>query len=115
MSGRRARYGVGIGDRVRVAGVPHLVIGVSGTLVRMADRAGNVCSVLVTELLGDARYELVDGPSARPAAVPAGLEGLPAGAVEEARWWEAHIAEVVYGVSPDALPGAGRGRVMTRR
>ena len=106
MSGRRARYGVGIGDRVRVAAVPHLVIGVSGTLVRMADPAGNVCSVMVTELLTDDRYELVDGPSARRAAVPAGLEGLPAGAVGQARWWETHIAEVVYGVSPDAPPGS---------
>jgi transposase InsO family protein len=106
VSGRAVRYGVGIGDRLRVAGEPHLVIGVSGTLVRMADTAGNVRSVMVTELLSDDRYELVDGPSARPAAVPAGLEGLPPGPVEEARWWEAHIAEVVYGVPPDAPPGA---------
>jgi putative transposase len=105
VSGRAARYGVGIGDRVRVAGEPHLVIGVSGTLVRMADTAGNVRSVMVTELLSGDRYELVDGPSARPAVVPAGLEGLPAGPVEEARWWEAHIAEVAYGVPPDAPPG----------
>jgi transposase InsO family protein len=96
---------VGIGDRIRVAGVPHLVIGVSGTLVRMADPAGNVCSVMVTELLGDDRYELVDGPSARRPAVQAGLEGLPADAVAEARQWEAHIAEVVYGMPPDAPPG----------
>lgn len=35
----------------------------------------------------------------------AGLESLPAGAVEQARWWETHIAEVVYGVPPDASPG----------
>jgi transposase InsO family protein len=99
------RYGVGIGDRVRVAGVPHLVIGVTGTLVRMADPDGNVSSVMVTELLGDDRYELVGGPSARPPAAPGGLEALPAGAAEEARWWEAHIAEVVYGVPPDSPPG----------
>jgi len=105
VSGRAVRYGVGIGDRVRVAGVPHLVIGVSGTLVRMADPAGNVRSVMVTELLADERYELVDGPSARLARVQAGLEGLPAGAVEQARWWETHIAEVVYGIPPDAPPG----------
>jgi transposase InsO family protein len=105
VSGRAVRYGVGIGDRVRVAGEPHLVIGVSGTLVRLADPAGNVRSVMMTELLAGDRYELVDGPSARPAAVPGGLEGLPGGAVEQARWWEAHIAEVVYGVPPDVPPG----------
>ena len=34
-----------------------------------------------------------------------GLEGLPAAAVEEASWWEAHIVEVVYGLPPDAPPG----------
>ena len=99
------RYGVGIGDRVKVAGVPHLVIGVTGTLVRMADPDGNVSSVMVTELLVDDRYELVGGPSARPASTPGGLEALSAGAAEEARWWEAHIAEVVYGVPPDSPPG----------
>ena len=105
MSGRKARYGIGVGDRVRVAGEPHLVIGVSGTLVRMASPAGNVLEVTVAGLLGDARFELADGPRARPPAARAGLEALPAGAAEEARWWEPHIAEVVYGVPPDALPG----------
>ena len=30
---------------------------------------------------------------------------MPAAAVEEASWWEAHIAEVVYGLRPDAPAG----------
>jgi transposase InsO family protein len=105
VSGRAVRHGIGIGDRVRVAGEPHLVIGVSGTLVRMADRAGHVTEVTVAGLAGDARFELADGPRARPAPPRAGLEALPAAAAEEARWWEPHIAEVVYGVPPDSLPG----------
>ena len=43
-----------------------------------------------------------------------GLEGLPAAAVEEASWWEAHIVEVVYGLPPDAPRGRGRNRSTTR-
>ncbi len=104
MSGARRRR-VGIGDRVRVGGVPSVVIGVSGMVVRLADEAGTVQAVTVTELASDPRFEIA------AAAVPGtprreiGLEGLPAAAAEEASWWEAHIAEVVYGVPPDAPIG----------
>jgi hypothetical protein len=31
--------------------------------------------------------------------------GLPPEAVEKARWWEAHIIEVVDGTPPDAAAG----------
>ncbi|WP_420497794.1 Mu transposase C-terminal domain-containing protein [Parafrankia soli] len=34
------------------------------------------------------------------------MEGLPAAAVEAASWWESHIAEVVYGLRPDAPAGS---------
>ena len=37
MSAPRRRRRVGVGDRVRVDGVTHIVIGVSGTQVRLAD------------------------------------------------------------------------------
>ena len=33
------------------------------------------------------------------------LDGLPAEAVEEARWWERHIVEVPTGVPPDTGEG----------
>lgn len=105
MSARRARHGIAVGDRVRVAGEPHLVVGVSGTLVRMASRAGDVVEATVTSLVADARFELADAPRDRRPAARAGLDALPAAAAEEAGWWEPHIAEVVYGLPPDAAPG----------
>ena len=38
-------------------------------------------------------------------AARTGLAGLPPEAVEQARWWEAHIIEVVDGTPPDAPAG----------
>lgn len=102
--GRRRR--LGIADRIRVEGVPHVVIGVSGTTVRMADEAGNVRSETVTVLLSDDRFDLVEdagGGSDRPEV---GVDGLPEAVIERAGWWERHIAEVVYGLAPDVPPGA---------
>ncbi|MBO0775387.1 MAG: transposase [Actinobacteria bacterium] len=45
------------------------------------------------------------GPGGHPAP-RTGLAGLPPEAVERARWWEAHIIEVVDGTPPDAPAGA---------
>jgi hypothetical protein len=106
MSTPRHRRRVGVGARVRVEGVGHIVIGVSGTRVRLADEAGTVQTVTVTELASDARFELIDTDVPGVARPEVGLEGLPAAAVEEASWWEAHIVEVVYGMPPDAPAGA---------
>ena len=105
MSARPGR--LGIGDRVGVRGAPYVVVGVSGTRVRLAGGDGTVLSVTVTDILADPRYELAGAgiSSAAPAVarpLQIGVEGLPA--VEQARWWEGHIAEVVYGLPPEA-PG----------
>ena len=108
MSGARRR-GVGVGDRVRVDGVASVVIGVTGTRVRLADEAGAVRTVTVTELACGSRFEIAAPASRRGPRPEIGLEGLPAAAVGEASWWEAHIAEVVYGLPPDA-PGGARPR-----
>ena len=103
MSGVRRR--LGIGDRVRVDGVPCVVISVSGAGVRLAGEGGEVRTVPAAELACDPRLEIMAAPVPRGLRRDAGLEGLPAAAVEDASWWEAHIAEVVYGVPPGAPAG----------
>jgi transposase InsO family protein len=102
--GRRRR--VAVGDRVRVDGVGHVVIGVTGTRVRLADGAGTVRTVTVTELVTDARFELSGTQVPAVGRPGVGLEGLPAAAAGEASWWQAHLAEVVFGLPPDAPAGA---------
>ena len=104
MSGVRRRR-VGVGDRVLVGGTPNVVVSVSGTRVRLADDEGVVRTVTAAELAGDPRFEIAAAASPRGPRPEIGLEGLPAAAVEEASWWEAHIAEVVYGLRPDAPAG----------
>jgi transposase InsO family protein len=106
VSGARRRR-VGIGDRILVGGTPSVVVSVSGTRVRLADEVGAVRTVTAAELAADPRFEIT-APAASPREPwpEIGPEGLPAAAVEEASWWEAHIAEVVYGLPPDAPAGA---------
>jgi transposase InsO family protein len=104
VSGVRRRR-VGVGDRILVGGMPNVVVSVSGTRVRLADDEGAVRTVMAAELAADPRFEIAAAASPRGPRPEIGLEGLPAAAVEEASWWEAHIAEVVYGLRPDAPAG----------
>ena len=104
MSAARRR-GVGIGDRILAGGIPNVVVSVSGTHVRLADDAGAVQTVTAADLADSTRFAIPSPASPRGPRPETGLEGLPAAAVEEASWWEAHIAEVVYGLRPDAPPG----------
>jgi transposase InsO family protein len=103
VSGARRRR-AGIGDRVLVAGVPNVVISVTGSRVRLADEEGAVREVTAAELAADPLFEIAAASRVRRPEI--GMEGLPAAAVEEASWWEGHIAEVVYGLRPDAAAGA---------
>lgn len=104
MSAARRR-GVGVGDRVLAGGVPNVVVSVSGTHVRLADDAGTVQTVTAADLADGTRFTVPSPAEPRGPRPETGLEGLPAAAVEEASWWEAHIAEVVYGIRPDAPAG----------
>lgn len=105
MSGVRRRR-VGVGDRVLVGGTPNVwSVSVSGTRVRLADDEGVVRTVTAVELAADPRFEIAVAASSRDPRPKIGLDGLPAAVVEEASWWEAHIAEVVYGLRPDAPTG----------
>jgi putative transposase len=105
VSGLRCRR-VGIGDRILVAGRPSVVISVTGSRVRLADEEGTVRTVTAAELAADPRFEIVAAAPSGGTRPEIGMEGLPAAAVEEASWWEAHIAEVVYGLRPDAPAGS---------
>jgi hypothetical protein len=94
--------GLGVGDRVRFGGRDQVVIGVSGTSVRLADTAGEVVAVTVSGLLADGGFEVLDSRPRPGMPQVSVLDGLPAGAAEQARWWERHIVEVLTGVRPDA-------------
>jgi transposase InsO family protein len=85
--------------------MPSVVISVSGSRIRLADEEGTVRTVTVAELAADPQFEIPAAASSRGMRPEVGLEGLPAAAVEKASWWEAHIAEVVYGLRPDAPAG----------
>ncbi|MHA6756978.1 Mu transposase C-terminal domain-containing protein [Streptacidiphilus sp. PAMC 29251] len=84
------------------------MLGLSGTLVRLAEefRRGPDLAVHLSDLQADASFSIV-GARGR-AKLPASglLDELPTHLVEEALWWERHVLEVIYGVGPDALPGA---------
>ena len=82
-----------------------MVLGASGSLIRFAADDGAVEESAVAELVGSGRMRLQPrGPAGHPPA-RTGLAGLPPEAVEQARWWEAHIIEVVDGTPPDAPAG----------
>jgi transposase InsO family protein len=99
------RRRVGIGDRILADGRPVVVIGIAGPRVRMAAEDGTVSIATIAELVADQRFEFPAAAAPRGTRPGIGLEGLPAAAVQEASWWEAHIAEVVYGLRPDAPAG----------
>jgi transposase InsO family protein len=103
VSGARRR--IGIGDRILAGGRPVVVIGIAGPRVRMAAEDGTVSTATIAELLTDPQFEFPAAAPPRGTRPGIGLEGLPGAAVEEASWWEAHIAEVVYGLRPDAPEG----------
>jgi transposase InsO family protein len=108
MSGARRRR-VGVGDRILAGGVPNVVVSVSGTQVRLADDEGTVQTVTAAELADAARFGIPSPVRPRGPRPEAGLNGLPAAAVEEASWWEAHLAEVVYGLRPGVPAGTRPG------
>ena len=96
---------LGIGDRVRFGGRDQVVIGVSGPAVRLADTGGEVVTVSVSGLLADGTFAVLDAPARPGMPAVSVLDGLPAEAVQEARWWQRHIVEVLTGIPPDAEEG----------
>src|SRR5216684_1165991 len=105
MSGPARADGIRAGDRVIVDDRPRVVLGASGTLIRFADDDGTVEEAPVAELAGSGRLRLQPRGTGGHRDARVGLAGLPPEAVERARWWEAHIIEVVDGTPPDAPAG----------
>ena len=106
MTGPGRAGGLGLGDRVRFGGRDQVVIGVSGPAVRLADTGGEVVTVSVSGLLAAEDFAVLDARPRPGMPRVSVLDGLPAEAVQEARWWQRHIVEVLTGVPPDAGDGA---------
>ncbi|TMR88812.1 Mu transposase C-terminal domain-containing protein [Nonomuraea basaltis] len=98
-----------VSDRVTFEGRAQTVVGLSGTVVRLADEHGQVSVVQLVHLLASSGFEHL-GKSAPTPLLPAGmLTGLPQEVVEEAMWWHQHIVEVLTGLLPGA-PAASLAR-----
>jgi putative transposase len=98
-----------IGYEVRLGGQLFVVDGLSDGQVRLLDVAGTATSMSLARLLTDPTFTLVCAPAAA-SLPPAGLlESLPEAMVEQARWWERHIVEVLTGLPAGEERGtAGR-------
>ena len=101
-----ARPVVRVGDRVVFDADEHLVVGLSGTSVRLRSDSGIEQVVLAGHLLAAIDFAVLDG-AALPAVEPHGLlEALPAEVVAAAQRWRAHVVEVQTGLAPDRPAGA---------
>jgi transposase InsO family protein len=94
-----------VGTEVLVDGAVHTITGLSGSQALLADVTGAESSVALAELLSAPGFRMV---TRAPAALPPQglLDSLPADAVDQARWWERHIVEVITGVPPEARQDA---------
>ena len=95
-----------VGDRVRFSGTVCTVIGLAGTIVRLAGPGGAMTEVALAELVADPDFDRAGVPVPGPLPPVSPLDGLPEAAAAEALWWERHIVEVLRGLPPDPPPGA---------
>jgi hypothetical protein len=108
-----------VGARVRFDGAAQTVVGLSGTLVRLAGQDGQASVVQLAHLLASEGFEIIGGADRmRPPLSAAALGGVPEEAAEDALRWERHIIEILTGIPPDAprrrRPGPGTTRRSAR-
>lgn len=97
---------LGVGDEIRIGGQVHVVDGLTDGHVRLLDVAGSAVVMPLARLLTDPTFAVISVPSPAPLP-PAGLlDGVPEELVEQARWWERHIVEVLTGLPPGAEKSA---------
>ena len=95
-----------VGARVRFDGAVQTVVGLSGTLVRLAGQDGQASVVQLAHLLASEGFEIIGGAGRmRPPLSAAALGGVREDAAGDALRWERHIVEVLTGAVPDAPPG----------
>jgi hypothetical protein len=96
---------------VRFDAAVHTVVGMSGTVLLVADEQGEVTAIGLVDLQAKADFEVVGARSTAP-VMAAGLSSvqaldrLPRPVVEAALWWERHLQEVIHGLPPDAPAGS---------
>ena len=96
-----------VGDRIRFDRGTQTVVGLSGTLVRLATHDGQASIVQLAHLLASEGFEVIGGQAARRAPLSASaLAGLRKDASDDALRWERHIVEVLTGTDPEAPPGS---------
>ncbi|MGV9386243.1 hypothetical protein ACWDRB_61305 [Nonomuraea sp. NPDC003707] len=87
-----------VSDRVTFDGRAQTVVGLSGTVVRLADEHGQVSVVQLVHLLASDGFEHLGKSSPAP-RLPAGmLNGLPEEVVDRTMWWHQHVVEVLTGL-----------------
>ena len=82
-----------------------MVIGISGTAVRLADAGGEVVTVTLSGLLAGGDFAVLDARPRPGMPQVRLLDDLPEGTVQQALWWQWHIVEVLTGIPPDSVAG----------
>ncbi len=95
------------GDRVRYQGNTYTVLSLTGTLLRLAQefRRAPDLAVHLADLFADPDFAILGSRDRTPLPPSGVLDGLPTHVVEQARWWEQHVLEVIHGVPGQAPPG----------
>ncbi|GJF18828.1 transposase [Mycolicibacterium cyprinidarum] len=92
------------GDEIRLSAGVFTVVTLSGGSARLVDAVGEQIVVPLSQLMVDPALELVSG-SRPPLCSEEMLAGIPEAAVEQARWWERHIVEILSGRPPGTAAG----------
>lgn len=88
--------GLQAGVEIAWRGQVHVVVAVTGASVRLADAVGHVTEGPLAALVNDPRLELV--ADVREPLVASDIVGtVRAEVLEQARWWEHHLLEVLTG------------------
>jgi hypothetical protein len=92
---------------VRFDKIVRTVVGLSGTLVLLADEQAEVTTIRLADLQARADFEVLGERSRAPSlSTTAIVNQLPQRVIDEALWWERHLQEVIHGLAPDAPAGS---------